>query len=613
MSAAELLGLIALVIGLAVAAEILGDRMGKPNFLFYILAGLAVGPMGLGVIHHDVFGENLGVVVGLGVAIIIFHSGSGITRDELRKAPRTVIFLVTGGVIVTFLGSATVTYLMMNVTIELALLIGALLVATGTTVIEPLLAAVPVRDQLVSTLEIEATVTEVSAGILTITVFNAVALGEPDTIEFAFLFLWVLGVGIVVGLVGGTIAWFMFQFPDHAPNRAPHHASLLYLATAIVTFAAAENIAEEAGVAAVAVAGVILGNADLPYQDDIAEFEEHFTAFIISFIFVVLASFAEPEWLAIVGVEGLLVAAGVILLVRPLAVLLFTAGSVFSIHEKLFLSVASPRGIIPAGLATLVALDIQDSNPTVAAYITGTVLLVIILSGVLEGLFAGPIARRFDLTLETTTIVGGGRLGLALATRYETQGERVVIVESDWDALTTARSEGFTAYHGDGSDAAVLRDANVQRSSRVVAATDDDEVNYDIARLARREFDIESVLVRLNQIENEELFEDLDVELLTGSQLGLWALEHRIDQSIPDWVAALTRTGGVGSVTVTDDVELTVGEIDRQLSDRSFIVALTRDGRTRIPDAADPIESGDRLTLLGQSDAVERATERLSS
>jgi hypothetical protein len=43
------------------------------------------------------------------------------------------------------------------------------------------------------------------------------------------------------------------------------------------------------------------------------------------------------------------------------------------------------------------------------------VLLVIVVTAVVDGLFAGRIARRFGLTIDSTVIVGGGRLGLALA------------------------------------------------------------------------------------------------------------------------------------------------------------------------------------------------------
>ena len=49
-------------------------------------------------------------------------------------------------------------------------------------------------------------------------------------------------------------------------------------------------------------------------------------------------------------------------------------------------------------------------------------------------------------------IVGGGKVGRALADRLEDRGENVVIVEEDEGAVETIRNEGFTAVWGDGTD-----------------------------------------------------------------------------------------------------------------------------------------------------------------
>jgi NhaP-type Na+/H+ or K+/H+ antiporter/Trk K+ transport system NAD-binding subunit len=612
MAAADILALIAVVAGLAVAAEMLGHRFDVPTFLFFILAGLVVGPPGLGLVHHGVFGENLGILIGLGVAVIIFHSGSGITVEALREAPREVYLLGTVGVLVTFLGASAATYLLMDVLPSTAVLIGALLVATGTTVIEPLLASVPVREDLAYTLEIEATVTEVAAGLLAVSVFYGITLGVPEPGKFAVMFVLHLLIGILVGAAVAAAAWLVFTVPEHAPKGAPKHASQLYLATAIVAFALAETFAKEAGVAAVATAGILLGNADLPYQDQISEFEETFTTFVIAFLFVVLASFAEPKWLATVGLGGVLVAVAVIAVVRPLAVFLSTATSVLSTREKLYLSAASPRGIIPAGVATMLAITIQESHPTMAANITGTVLIVIVVSNLVEGLPAQRLAERLGVTVDSNLIVGGGRLGMALAHQYTERDEKVTLVERDWDVLAEAREEGYPVYYGDGTDERKLRDAGAERATRIVAATDDDETNLEVIRLANDLFDVETVLTRINDGGNRERFDAFDVEMFRGSQLELYALDNLADKYTPGLLTALTRSGGVETIEVADGGHETVAEFDDSLPDRAIVMSLTRDGETRVPEGDDRIEPGDTLTVFGQAVAVEETVERLT-
>jgi NhaP-type Na+/H+ or K+/H+ antiporter/Trk K+ transport system NAD-binding subunit len=611
MAAAELLGVIALVIGLGVVAELAGDRLGVPNFLFFVAVGILLGPVGLGILHHDLFGKSLAAVVGIGVAIIIFNSGRGVTVEVLRGAPPMAFVLSTVGVLVTFLGMGYATYRILDVAPGIALLIGALLVATGSTVIEPILAAVPLRERLAYTMEIEALATEVTAGILSVAVYHAITLTETEPREFAVTFAWHLLAGVLVGAAVAAVVYVLFKLPDHAPERAPRHASQLYLATAIVTFALAEQIAQEAGVAAVATAGLLLGNADIAYEEHVDTFQEELTTFIIAFLFVVLASFVEPEWLGTVGIGGLLVAGVLMALVRPAAVVLSTALSVLSIRERLFLSMASPRGIIPAGVATLLAIEIQESNPEAAATITGTVLLVIITTTLLQGVFAGRVAEELGVVSDRAVIVGGGRLGLALADQYAAQGEQVVIVETDPDTIERARNAGFAVYEGDGTDEDVLRRAGTDSATRVVAATADDDANLKVALLATQEFDVPTVLARLNYEDNRSMFKDFEVELLSGSQLDLWALDHLVAHSAPDWLAALTRSGGVKSIAVNEHRKRRVADVNELLPERVFVASLSRDGDTWVPEDDEQLQAGDRLTVLGRADAVEETVSRL--
>jgi NhaP-type Na+/H+ or K+/H+ antiporter/Trk K+ transport system NAD-binding subunit len=596
----------------AATAELLGARFAIPNFLFFSLAGVAIGPPGLGLVHHEVFGEGLAVVVGMGVAIIIFHSGSSLSVEALRDAPRMAYLLATVGTTVTFLGTAAVAFVAMDVPPGIALLVGALLIPTGTTVIEPLLESVPLPERLEYTLEIEALTTEVTAGILAVAVFYAVTLTRTEPEEFAVTFGWHLLAGVVVGAGIAAVVCFLFTIPKHAPERAPEHASQLYLATAVVAFALAENVAREAGVAAVATAGLLLGNADLPYREHITAFEEDFMSFVLAFTFVALAAFVEPDWLWSVGANGLLVAVGIVFLVRPVAVFLSTLGSVLPWQERAFLGAVSPRGIIPAGLAVLFAIQIQGSNPDAAANITGTVLMVIFFTALVEGVLAPRLASALDLYTDPVVVVGGGRIGLALAERYERQDHHVRVVELDADVAEAARSAGFEAYLGDGTDREVLQNVGAERARRVVAATDDDETNAEVIDLATTAFDVDTVLLRLDRSSNRSLFDGFDVELLTGSQLDLWALDTRTTRPMPAWLAALRQSGGVRTVSLARDDVRTVAELDGLLGDRTFVVALARGEEAWVPEPDERVERGDAVTVLGQSAAVDESVETLA-
>ncbi|MFB6303003.1 MAG: potassium transporter, partial [Haloferacaceae archaeon] len=72
-SGSSLVTLVAGVIGIGVVAQVLADRFQVPSIVFLLLAGVLLGPSGANLIGPRSFGDALGPIVGLSVAIIIFE------------------------------------------------------------------------------------------------------------------------------------------------------------------------------------------------------------------------------------------------------------------------------------------------------------------------------------------------------------------------------------------------------------------------------------------------------------------------------------------------------------------------------------------------------------
>ena len=612
MSASSgLLALVTAIVALGVGAQVLADRFRVPSALFLVLAGVAVGPAGIDLVAHDSFGDALTTIVGLSVAIIVFEGAFTLDVERIRQTPSTAIRLVTVGAITALLGTALAVRFVLDASWGIALLVGALLVATGPTVVTPILSVVHVRDRVATALETEGIVNDVTAAILAVAVFEAVTLERADPLAFADAFLSRLVIGVLIGAAVAAALWALFRYPEHATRDAPQHARLLVLASAVVAHGSAELITGEAGIAAAATAGLLLGNADLPYEGSIEEFKDDVTLLVLSFVFIVLASLIDFGDLRALGLRGVLVVALVMFVVRPLAVALSTAGEPISRRERVFMSLVAPRGIVPASVATLFALEIQQTDPEAATLLAGTVFLVILVTVVAEAGPARHIADLLGVSLRRVIIVGGGKLGLALAERYAEQGDHVELVESDPERLEAARDAGFSVHQGDGTDPDVLRTAGVGRAKRLVAAADDDETNLRIARLVREEFDVETVVARVSDRKNREAFEDLGVRTLSRSQTDLWAIDSLVDQSLPTWLLAVMREGDVQEVEATSAlVGRTVRDLQTELPRRIFLVAVTRAGETFVPDADFRIQRGDRLTLLGRREEVARAVSR---
>ena len=615
----NLLLIVAAIVALGVISQFLSDRFKVPSVLFLILAGIAVGPKGFGLVTADSF-DALPTIVGLSVAIIVFEGAFHLKFEKIREAPSAALQLVTIGAAISFAGTSVAVHFLLGADWGISMVIGALLVATGPTVITPILEVVPVREPVKAALETEGIVNDVTAAILAVVIFKAVSAQRFDPRDFVVAFTERISVGVAVGIAVAVILWYVLQNVDLSPENAPQNARLFTLAGAVVAFGVADAIATEAGVAAVATAGVLLGNADVPYEEDIEEFKGDITLIVLSFIFIALAALIEFETLIGLGLRGIAVVLIVSLLLRPILVFLSTYKSRFTRNEKLFVSLVGPRGIIPASVATLFAIELQtiaeeQARPelaTQADILAGTVFLVILLTVVFQGGLARKIGEYLDVIPMRTIIIGGGKVGLSLARRLEDRGEDVVIIEKDRDVIEDARQTGLTVRHGDGTDKEVLEKAGIGNAKTVVASTSDDDVNLIVSQLANTKYDTDRVIARVNDPENVDSFEDLGVRAISGSDATAWAIDNVIERpALANWMTEIGRSGDVQEIEVTSEdlVGTTIQELDDALPSGVLIALVGRDGDNHVPESDFTLQHGDHITFLGRTEAVRDALD----
>ena len=622
MAGAGLIGLTAAIIALGVVSKVLADRFQVPSIIFLLTAGVLLGPEGVGayvsfvdpLITPDSFGDALPSIVGLSVAIIIFEGAFHLRIDEFREAPSATFRLVTLGAAIAFVTTTAVVELAIGPGWLVSALIGALLVATGPTVIAPILSVVPVRDRVATALDTEGIVNDVTAAILAVVVFELILAGSASPGEAATLFAERLGIGLFVGAVVAGALYYALRYVDLSPGNAPQNARLLVLAGALVAYGGGELLIREAGIAAAATAGIMLGNTDVPYEDDITDFKGDVTLVVLAFVFINLAAILEFDVLLGLGVGGIVVVIAVMFLIRPLLVLLSTTGDRFTRGERLFMSFVGPRGIIPASVATLFAVELADAGLTEAAdALVGTVFLVIFATVAVEGGFARQIAERLDVIPMRIIIVGGGTVGRALADRLEDRGENVVLVDSDEEQVELARDQGYNVHAGDGTDMDELRSAGAENTRTLIAATGDDDANLLIAQLVNSTFDPEQIVARVNDPANVEAFEELGVKTVSSTLATAQEIDNYIERpALARWMNEIGDVGDVQEVEITsDDVAgMTLRELGPELPGSSHIALVSRNGDTRVPGPEYALEHGDRVTVIGDRESVREAMDR---
>ncbi|WP_049987905.1 cation:proton antiporter domain-containing protein [Halobellus rufus] len=612
--ASSLLPVVALILVSGIGVQLLAGRIKVPSVVFYLVVGLLLGPEFLGLVTIETFGNGLSTVVGLSVAIIVFDGAFALQFDRIREASTASLRLVTVGAVVTFLGTAGAVRVLEGSTWEIALVVGALLVATGPTVITPILEVVRVREHVAAALETEGIINDVTAAIAAVVIFETMLLDDVGISGTMIAFLERAGVGVAAGLFATGLIYFLLKH-ELTPEGGPQTARFLTFSAAIGSFALAEAVAAEAGIAAAATAGIALGNLELPHRETIEEFARDATLIVLAFVFVSLAALIDIDAILQLGVGGILLVAVVMLVLRPVVVWIATFGiRQFNRSERLFLAAMGPRGIIPASVATLFAIELATAGNQVGSQILlGTVFVVIVATDAIEAGLARQIGDALGVTPMRTIIVGGGRVGLALATRLEQRGEFVVLIEEDEKPKRAAREAGITVYEGDGTESETLRGAGIDEARIVVAATDDDNVNLLVCQTARTKFDVEDVYARVNDPQNMAAFEALSVTAVDGPMSTAFAIDNEIERpELANWMYDASDGHDIQEITMT--AEEFVGESVRDLNDRipggCLIAEIGQNEEAHVPDPDEVLEYGDHLTFLGDAAAVEEAVKR---
>lgn len=658
--ATGLLPLISLILLTGVGAKILGDRYKLPSIIFLLLSGIMLGPSGIGIITQETFGTNLGSIVGFAVAIIVFEGAFSLKIGRIRESGSTTIRIVTIGAAIAFLGTSAAVHFILGTSWGLALLIGSLLVATGPTVITPILDVVSVPRKVETTMESEGIINDVTAAVMAIVVFKTVVLTNASAEAFLFEFLRRVGIGVLVGATVTLAVYYVVKFISSSKS-APQNTRLLVLVSAIVMYTIADFFAAESGVVAVATGGILLGNIGVPYEEDIEGFKGDVTPIVLSLTFIILAALVELGTIASLGLAGLGVVLLVIFVIRPLLVFVSSFRSDFSTAEKLFMSFVGPRGIIPAAVATLFAVKLGDKSSsfrekaasaatehvggsstfqasevcgqsgigqeamnlcseaatfsTQSDILVSTVFLVIFTTVLLQGGPARYIAQGLNITPMKVIIIGGGTAGKELADKLRARDEDVVIIEMNEERVQELKAQGYPVVEGDGTSAEVLETAGAEDAKILAAMTKNDDANLLACQLANKEFGVENLLTRVNNPERVDTFEKLGVKTVATPSATATAVDNLIERpAITDWMDDLKDRGDVQDVVIeSDEMDgLTVRELGERMPKETVITLITSDDDAVIPNADVEVSKGDRLTIMGERNAVIEAVEMFS-
>ncbi len=460
-----------------VVAQWLGWKLKVPPIVFLLATGLIAGPV-TGVLNPDeAFGDVLFPGVSLAVAVILFEGSLGLGSKGLREAGGTVWRLLTIGVVVSLVGISISARLILGIDWNVALLLGAVLVVTGPTVVGPIVNSIGLHGRVGAILESEGTLIDPIGAILTVLVFEALFVSTGSSIAtVVWQVILTLGLGTVIGLaVAFLLVVLMGRFvvPDHLVN-------LTILASVLAAFAAANELREESGLVAVTVMGIALAAQSRVPVNRILEFNETLRILFISGLFLLLGARITTETLLDLEWRNLVFLLALVVLVRPLGVLASTIGSKVNRSERLYLALTAPRGIVAASVASVFALRLAETGVADSQIFVSVVFTVIAGTVLMSGFLSKPLGVSLELIeaeQRTVIVLGANTVAQTFAAALERNSVPTRIVDLNSGDLKTARMTGLETHRGSVISDATWEAAGLETASSFVAMSKSDEIN----------------------------------------------------------------------------------------------------------------------------------------
>ncbi|MEF2073737.1 cation:proton antiporter [Consotaella aegiceratis] len=461
-----------------IAAQWVAWRWQLPAIVLLFAVGLIFGPVTGFLNPVEDFDGLYRPLVSLAVAIVLFEGGLTLNFREIRETSMAVRRVIVLGGPLVWLLTALAGHFLAGLSWPTAIVLGAILVVTGPTVIMPLLRQAHLTVRPASILRWEAIINDPIGALFAVAAFETLlVLGGAHEAENLIVRGSVAALFAVVGGIGGGYVLSRLFSRGHAPEylKAP------ILLVAVIGMNAASNlILHDSGLLTVTIMGITMANLRLSSITDLRRFKETISTLLVSGLFIILTAALSRDEIARLDWQALFFVLAVLFVVRPLAVFLSTIGTQLSWQERLLVGWIAPRGIVAVAVSglfgsTLAAYGVEDGRRMIAF-----TFAVVAATIVLHGFTLGPLARVLGLRAAERPgmlLVGASRFTIGLARRLNALNVPTLVADSNWSRISEARLAEVETWFGEILSESAHHSLNLSRFSYIVAATDNDAYN----------------------------------------------------------------------------------------------------------------------------------------
>jgi glutathione-regulated potassium-efflux system protein KefB len=488
---------VVILLGAAVVAVPLFKRLGLGSVLGYLAAGLAIGPFGAGL-----FSDPMAIlhVAELGVVMFLFIIGLEMQPSRLWAMRRDIFGLGLAQVLLS-MALLSLVGLSLGYPFAPALVAGTGFVLTSTAIVMQMLEergdiSAPKGQRIVSILLLEDLAI---VPLLAMVAFLAPGGAEVTLADRA------IGIGLGLGAIATLILAGRYLLNPIFALLAAARAREVMTAAALLIVLGAALWLQTGGLSAAMgafLAGVLLSESS--YRHQLEADVEPFRGLLLGLFFLAVGmaldlSVVARNW------QLILVSVAALTLLKMLAI--YTIARLFksthreAVERLVLMAQGGEFAFVLYAAALSVGLINAEENATLTA--------IIILSMVMTPLFVLAHDRLMPPAPVSTDglpapeddgdavlLIGFGRFGQVMTQPLLRLGHRVTIIDTDPEAITTARDFGFKVYFGDGTRIDILRAAGAAHARAVVIAIDNQGAAVRIAELLRHECPLIPVFAR---------------------------------------------------------------------------------------------------------------------
>jgi cell volume regulation protein A len=477
-------GAVILLVSTAVLIALVGNRVSKlirvPSpALFLTAAALASDfwPV-LGRLSAGMDGR----IVTVALAIILFDGGMNLGWKRLRASIGPVLWIGVMGTVVTAAGLALAAHGVFGLGWRAALLLGTALAPTDPAVVFSVLGGREISGRSGTILEGESGANDPVGIALLISVVGATGGGASAALTGLGEFALQMGVGLAIGLAGGAgLRWAVRRVPLASEQLYP-----ILVAAAGTGIYGLATVAHGSGFLAVFLAGILLGDAEIPFRLEVQRFTAAVASLgeMVAFTVLGLSIPLLPLLGSTDALVGLAIAALLIFAVRPVLVGALLVPVRLQARERVFVLWAGLKGAVPILLGLFVlGTDLPD-----ASRLYRIIFVVVLISVVLQGGSVPLAARLLGIPMREAEPLQPYATGLRFRTAPQGLYRYTVMAGSAADGaavgdLGLGDHIWLSLLRREGELVPLRRDTRLHPGDQVLAQSDD---GADLERLFHR-------------------------------------------------------------------------------------------------------------------------------